>query len=91
MAVSTTACPRNCYSTCAIKVHVENGRVRRLEPHPDNVATAGGPCLKGLAYVERQATADRILTPLRRSGSDFLPVSWDEALATIVERLLSGS
>ena len=88
MPVYTTACPRNCYSTCAVKVHVEEGRVRRLEPHPDNLATAGGPCLKGLSYVERVVAEDRILTPLRRQADGgFAPVSWDQALGEIVERL----
>lgn len=88
MSVSTTACPRNCYSTCAVKVHVEDGRIRRLEPHPDNVATAGGPCLKGLSYVERQVAKDRILHPLRRlGGGSFTRVSWDDALDEITERL----
>ena len=88
MSVYTTACPRNCYSTCAVKVHVEQGRVRRLEPHPDNLATAGGPCLKGLSYVERVVAKDRVLTPLRRQpGGGFSAVSWDRALGEIAERL----
>ena len=87
MEVLTTACPRNCYSTCAMKVRVEEGRVRRLEPHPDNLATAGGPCLKGLSYVERVVARDRILTPLRRRGGAFEPISWGEALDEIARRI----
>jgi len=27
-------------------VEVEDGRLRRLDAHPGNVATAAGPCLK---------------------------------------------
>ncbi len=50
MAVHTTACPRNCYSTCAFEVEVEGGRLRRIVPHAGNLATAEGPCLKGLSY-----------------------------------------
>ena len=53
MTVFTTACPRNCYSTCCMRVHVETGEIRRIEPHPDNRATPEGVCLKGLSYVER--------------------------------------
>ena len=88
MPVYTTACPRNCYSTCAVKVHVEKGRVRRLEPHEGGIATAGGPCLKGLSYVERVVAKDRILTPMRRGAAGgFAPISWDEALGEIAERL----
>ena len=64
--IFTTACPRNCYSTCTLNVQVADGRIRRIEPHPGNRATPGGACLKGLSYVERVHSPDRILHPLRR-------------------------
>ena len=64
----TTACPRNCYSTCAMRAVVEDGRLVALRPHPGNRATADGPCLKGLSYVERVASPDRVLHPPRRSA-----------------------
>lgn len=88
MPVVTTACPRNCYSTCAMKVTVEGGRITALDAHPGNRATPEGPCLKGLSYVERIYHPDRILHPLRRCASGgFEQVSWDEALDLMVERL----
>jgi anaerobic selenocysteine-containing dehydrogenase len=89
MKVFTTACPRNCYSTCAMRVEVQDGRIRRIEPHPGNQATPGGACLKGLSYVERVYSPDRILYPLRRGPgrAGFERVSWDEALDTIAGRL----
>jgi anaerobic selenocysteine-containing dehydrogenase len=90
MKVFTTACPRNCYSTCAMNVHVEDGRIRRIEPHPGNEATPGGACLKGLAYVERVYSPDRILYPLRRKRgtSEFERISWEQALDTIAGKLI---
>ncbi|MGD2071779.1 MAG: molybdopterin-dependent oxidoreductase, partial [Gemmatimonadota bacterium] len=84
-----TACPRNCYSTCTMTVEVEDGRLRRVLPHPANRATAGGPCLKGLSYVERVASPDRILHPLRRAPDGaFLRVPWDDALDEIAAELV---
>ncbi|MGD2092982.1 MAG: molybdopterin-dependent oxidoreductase, partial [Candidatus Aminicenantes bacterium] len=85
----TTVCPRNCYSTCSMKVYVENNRICRIEANPDNKATPKGVCLRGLSYVERTHSKDRILTPLKRksSNSEFDPISWDEALDTITEKL----
>ena len=53
MEIFSTVCPRNCYSTCSLKVSVEDGKVAGIDPHPDNLATPEGPCLKGLAYEER--------------------------------------
>ncbi|HSG48710.1 MAG TPA: molybdopterin-dependent oxidoreductase, partial [Longimicrobiales bacterium] len=88
MPVFTTACPRNCYSTCSLKVEVQDGRVRRIEAHPDNRATPEGPCLKGLAYAERVHSPDRILHPLRRrADGTFSPISWDAALDEIAREL----
>ncbi len=84
-----TACPRNCYSTCSMVVDVEDGRLRRIEPHPDNLATPEGVCLKGLSYYERVTSPDRIVHPLRRVGraGAFERLSWDAVLDLIVERL----
>ncbi len=88
MATFVTACPRNCYSTCSLKVEVEGQRIKRVEVLPLNKATPAGPCLKGLSYVERVHSAERILYPLRRRGDgSFGRVSWDEALDEIVSRL----
>lgn len=70
-------------------VEVEGGRLLRVLPYAGNRATPGGPCLKGLAYVERVASPDRILHPLRRRPSGtFERISWDQALDEIAERLL---
>jgi len=85
-----TACPRNCYSTCSMKVQVENGRLRRIEALPDNLATPEGVCLKGLSYVERVHSPARILDPLKKiRGTDrFEKIGWDEALDLIVSKLI---
>ena len=88
MPVFTTACPRNCYSTCSLRVEVQDGRVRRIEGHAANRATPEGPCLKGLSYAERVHSPDRILRPLRRTpDGGFVEVEWGRALNEIAEQL----
>ena len=68
---------------------MEDGRLRRIEPHEGNRATPGGACLKGLSYVERVHSPDRLLHPLRRSSAGgFERISWDAALAAITEWLV---
>ncbi len=87
----TTACPRNCYSTCGFRVEVSEGRIRTIESHPANLATSEGPCLKGLAYVERVYSDDRLLYPLeRKENGRFERISWDRALDRIASELLSA-
>ncbi|WP_321300040.1 molybdopterin-dependent oxidoreductase [Marinifilum fragile] len=88
MKTYSTACPRNCYSTCSIKVRVEKDKVIGIDPHPENRATPEGPCIKGLAYVERANSKERILYPQKRiAEGKYQRISWDEALNTIVEQL----
>lgn len=88
MKLISSACPRNCYSTCSIKVRVENNRVTGIEPHPQNLATPEGPCIKGLAYVERAHSKDRILYPQKRvAEGKYERISWEEALDTIAQKL----
>ena len=88
MTTFTTACPRNCYSTCAMRVEVRDGRLVGVAAHPGNPATAAGPCLKGLSYIERVYSPDRLLHPLiRRPDGSFARASWDDALALIAGKL----
>ena len=83
-----TVCPRNCYCTCGMLATVQDGRLVRIEGDPENPATAGEVCLKGLSYVERVSHEDRLTSPLRRNKKgDLEPVSWDEALDDIVAKL----
>jgi anaerobic selenocysteine-containing dehydrogenase len=71
-----------------MRVTVEHGQITAIDPHPGNLATPEGPCLKGLSYLERTTSPERILHPLRRTASgDFERVSWDAALDLITERL----
>ena len=71
MPTFLTACPRNCYSTCSMRVTVEGGRLVRVEGVPENLATPEGPCLKGLACVERVHPPERLTRPLRRTPGGF--------------------
>lgn len=83
-----TACPRNCYSTCTFRVFTKEGRVVRILPSESNLATPGGPCIKGLAYLEREYSVERLIYPLRRNqAGGFDRITMTEALETIASEL----
>ncbi len=83
-----TVCPRNCYSTCSFRVFTEGGRVTRILPGEGNLATPEGPCIKGLSYLEREYSPERIIYPLRRQpDGSYTRIGTDEALALIAARL----
>lgn len=85
------ACPHDCPDTCALLTTVENGRAVRVQGNPAHAQTGGVLCAKVSRYAERTHHPERILTPLKRTGpkgsGQFAPVSWDEALADIAQRL----
>lgn len=87
MQVFNTACPRNCYSTCSFRVWVEDGKVVKIDPQPLNKATPEGICLKGLSYLERANSEDRLLYPLKRIEGQFERISWEQALQEITDKL----
>jgi anaerobic selenocysteine-containing dehydrogenase len=83
-----TACPRNCYSTCTFRVQVENNRIIRILPYSGNLATPEGPCIKGLSYIERTHSPDRIIHPLiRTSNGKFKEIGSKEILDIIADKL----
>ena len=85
------ACPHDCPDTCALLTTVENGVATRVQGNPDHPHTDGVLCTKVSRYTERSYHPERILTPLKRTGpkgsGQFAPVSWNEALAEITQRL----
>ena len=82
-----TACPRNCYSTCSFRVQVEDNRIRRILPYSENLATPEGPCIKGLSYLERTYSPDRIIHHLIKSSGKFEEININEALDIISYKL----
>ena len=85
------ACPHDCPDTCALLTTVENGIATRVQGNPAHPHTDGVLCAKVSKYTERTYHPERILTPVKRTGAkgsgQFTPVSWDEALTDIAQRL----
>lgn len=85
------ACPHDCPDTCALITRVEGGVAVSVRGNPDHPRTDGVLCTKVSRYAERTHHAERLLTPLKRSGPKgsgrFTPVSWDEAMSGIAARL----
>lgn len=85
------ACPHDCPDTCAIRVTVVDGVAVRVQGDPEHPPTHGALCTKVARYTERTYHPERLLRPMRRVGPKgsgrFEPVTWDDALAAIAERL----
>lgn len=84
-------CPHDCPDTCAMLITVQDGIATEVKGDPDHPTTAGALCTKVARYAERTYHADRLLYPQKRIGKKgeglFARISWDEAIATIAEKL----
>jgi anaerobic selenocysteine-containing dehydrogenase len=79
-------------TSCGVNAYVKDNRVIKVEGMPEFPQNLGTLCAKGSANRQYLYNADRILTPLKRSGPRgsgmFTPVSWEEAYAGIAAKLL---
>ena len=84
------ACPHDCPDTCAFIYDVKNGKLVDVTGDPDHPMTRGGLCVKLNGFAEHHYNPERLLYPMRRTGSKgsgaFERISWDDALAEIKRR-----
>jgi anaerobic selenocysteine-containing dehydrogenase len=82
-----------CACRCGIRVHLRDGVVRYIDGNPDHPLNQGVICAKGSSGIMKQYSPARLTKPLkRREGAargdgDFVEISWEEAFATLTERL----
>lgn len=78
----TTFC-RICEALCGLEVTVENNRVVAVHPDHEHVATRGFSCPKGLKQARLYDSPDRLRFPMKRVGTKWNRISWDQALEEI--------
>jgi sulfite dehydrogenase (quinone) subunit SoeA len=82
-----------CACRCGIRVHLRDGEVRYIDGNPDHPLNKGVICAKGSSGIMKQYSPARLTRPLRRKAGaergsgQFEAISWEEALATLAERL----
>ena len=94
--VVASAC-QGCLSNCPVQVTIEDERAVRVRGNAASAATGGGVCPALAITLEQEYDPDRVAMPLRRRnprkgrGVDpqFEPVTWDEALDEIADRMMA--
>ena len=84
-----TACNRDCPDACGIIATIDDGRIVRLQGDPAHPVTQGFLCHRTSRFLDRQYDPARITSPLRRRGDALVPISWDEALGEIADKMLA--
>lgn len=79
-------CPY-CAVGCGLFIQVEKGKATGIKYMTDHPTCLGALCPKGNSVLELLNNQERLVYPLKRSGSDFIPISWDEALELVAQGL----
>ncbi len=90
-----TTC-QGCTTWCPAEVFVQDGRAVRVKGNRHSKQNEGTLCPKSHIGLQELYDPDRIKTPMKRTnpkkgkGIDpkFVPISWDEALDTIADRMM---
>ena len=76
-----------CSVGCTIKLGVKDGRGVMVRPSTINPVSHDQICVRGRYHYDALRSRDYLARPLIRRGDLLAPVSWDEALDTVAERL----
>ncbi len=89
--ISSSACPHDCPSTCALEIQHTKEKLLFLKGSRENSYTKGVICAKVSRYRERTHSNKRLKFPMKRSGNKgegkFKKISWNEAIRILVENL----
>jgi len=81
---------RQCPAGCGIIVRVMNGRALKIEGNPKHPLNKGKLCARGQAGLQVLYNPDRLPGPVQqteRGSGRFQPISWEEGLNTLYDRL----
>jgi anaerobic selenocysteine-containing dehydrogenase len=84
------ACPHDCSDNCSMIWESRDDALISVRGNPDHPYTRGGLCVKVAHFEERVMSEDRILYPLKRTGTKgsgaFERISWSDAISEIGSR-----
>ena len=76
-----------CGVGCNLEVATVNGSIKSIQAPYDAEVNQGHTCLKGRYAFTFYDHPDRLRSPLKRMGEEFVPISWEEAYTLFAERL----
>ena len=76
-----------CGNRCAIFAYVKNKRIWRIEGNREANGNQGVICPKGHGYIHDLYNPNRIRSPLKRVGTKFQAISWEQAYQEISQRI----
>jgi len=87
---------QGCTSWCSKQVYVVDGRAVKIRGNPNSKVNGVASCPRAHLALQQVYDPDRIKTPMKRTNPKkgrnedpkFVPISWDEALDTIADKIM---
>ncbi|TGV16928.1 molybdopterin oxidoreductase family protein, partial [Mesorhizobium sp. M00.F.Ca.ET.186.01.1.1] len=83
-------CSLDCPDQCGLLLHKQDGKLVKVAGDPNHPVTKGNICNKVRNMAARLNDPKRLAYPLKRVGKkgsgEFVRISWEEAIDTIVSR-----
>ena len=76
-----------CEAICGLTITVADGRVTDLRGDAADPLSHGHICPKGNALIDLHVDPDRLRVPMRREGTTWTAMTWDDALDLVATRL----
>lgn len=76
-----------CEAMCGVVITTDGPRVTSIRGDADDPFSKGHICPKAVALQDIHDDPDRLRVPMRRTGHEWHPVPWDEALDEAASRL----
>ncbi|MCU0596015.1 MAG: molybdopterin-dependent oxidoreductase, partial [Desulfobacterota bacterium] len=76
-----------CYHNCGLEVQTEGNKILKVRADKSHPRTKGYMCRKGTRIPFYQSHKERLTHPLKREGTGFRKISWDQAIAEIAAKL----
>lgn len=88
---------QGCTAWCPVEFFVQDNRITKVRGNQLSKANNGYCCPRGHLMIQQTYDPDRIKVPMKRTnpqkgrGIDpkFVPISWDEALDTIADKMIA--
>ncbi|MCG8616397.1 MAG: molybdopterin-dependent oxidoreductase [Desulfobacterales bacterium] len=81
------SCRMDCFHLCRFTVSVEKNKITGLKGDPNHPLTRGVVCPKARQLITRHHHPDRLTQPLIRTATGFSPISYDEVIPLLADKL----
>ncbi|MBF6622349.1 MAG: molybdopterin oxidoreductase family protein [Pseudomonas stutzeri] len=76
-----------CEAICGLSIETRNAQILSIKGDPQDSFSRGHICPKAVALQDIQNDPDRLRQPMRRVGSEWHAIEWEEAFTLAAERL----